>query len=40
MEMQTCGHRGGRREWDELREWRGNIYIIICKMGSQGEFPV
>ena len=35
---QTCEHSGGRRGGDELREWHGNIYITICKMGSQWEF--
>ena len=23
---QACGHSEGRREWDELREWHGNIH--------------
>ena len=23
---QTCGQSEGRREWDELREYHGNIY--------------
>ena len=26
---------GGRREWGELRELHGNIYITICKIDSQ-----
>ena len=33
VEMQTqrtdCGHSGGRRGWDALREWHGDMYIII-----------
>ena len=29
---QTCGHGEGRREWDELREYHGNIHITICKI--------
>ena len=37
---QTCGHSGGRRGWDELREEHWNIYIIICKTDSQWEFAV
>ena len=37
---QTCWHSGGRREWDELREYHGNIYIPICKTDSQCEFDV
>ena len=31
---QTCGHSRGRRGWDELREWHGNIYITVCKINS------
>ena len=27
---QTCGHGGGRRGWDKLREKHGNTYITIC----------
>ena len=37
---QTCGHSGGRREWDELREQLGNICIILYEMDSQGGFSV
>ena len=33
----------GRRGWDELRDWRGNIYTTICKTKScyiaQGAQP-
>ena len=32
---QTCGHSGGRREWDRLREQHGNILITICKIDSE-----
>ena len=35
--VQTCGHGGERRGWDELREQHGNIYITICKTDSQRE---
>ena len=37
---QTCGHSGGGREWDELREQHGDICIIVCEMDSQGGFSV
>ena len=37
---QTCGHSGGRRGWDELREQHGNIHITICKIESPWEFAV
>ena len=37
---QTCGHSGGRRGRDELREQHGNIHITICKIDSQWEFAV
>ena len=32
--------RWGRREWDELREYHGNIHITICKTDSKWEFTV
>ena len=32
---EACGPSGGWREWDELREQRGNIRIIVCEMGSR-----
>jgi len=25
------GQSGGRRGWDELREWQRNIYLAMCK---------
>ena len=31
---------GGRRVWDEWREYDGNIYTTICKIDSQWEFAV
>ena len=37
---QTCGHRGGRRGWDELREHLGHIYSRMCKTDSSGEAAV
>ena len=37
---QTFGHSGGRRGWDDLREWLWNIHITICKIDSQWEFDV
>ena len=33
----TCGHSGGRKGWEELREQHGNIYITLCKTVSQWE---
>ena len=35
---QACGQSGGRRGWNEWREWHGNIYITICKTDSHSEF--
>ena len=32
---QTCGHRGGRRGWAELRELHGHIYSTMCKTDSR-----
>ena len=37
---QTCGHSGGRRGWDDLREQHGNTYTTICKAASQWERAV
>ena len=36
---QTYRHRGfgGRREWDEWREWHGNVYTITCKQTASGN---
>ena len=28
----TCGHRGRRREWDELGEQNRHIYTIGCEI--------
>ena len=28
----------GRRRWDKLREWHGNIFMTICKIGIKWEF--
>ena len=30
---QTCGHSGGRRGWDELRKYHGNI-LCVCVHGK------
>ena len=30
----------GKREWDELREQHGHLYITVYKIYSQGEFSV
>ena len=35
---QTCGHSEGRRGGNKLRQYHGNIYITICKIGSGGNF--
>ena len=40
LREQTCGHRGGRRGWDKLKDYHGNIYITICKIDSKWEFAV
>ena len=40
LREQTCGHRGGRRGWDKLKDYHGNIYITICKLDSKWEFAV
>ena len=44
MEMQTyrtdLWTQGGRRGWDEWREWHGNICMTICKTDSQRELAV
>ena len=37
---QTCGHSGGRGEWDELREYHGNTSITICNIDSKWECAV
>ena len=37
---QICGHSGGCRGWDKLRQQHGNIYITICKIDSYWEFAV
>ena len=39
-ENRFCGCSVGGRGWDKLRQYRGNIYIIICKTDSQWEFAV
>ena len=31
---------GGRKMWDKLREYHGNIYITVCKIDSKWEFSV
>ena len=31
---QICGH-SGRREWDELGEQHGSIYITMCKIDTK-----
>ena len=37
---QTFQHSGGRRGWDDLRGWHGNICISVCRTGSKWEFDV
>ena len=37
---QTCGHSGGRKGWDNLREEPGNIYNAMCKIDRQWGFAV
>ena len=37
---QTFGLSGRTRGWDNLREWRWNIYTTICKIDSQCESDV
>ena len=34
---QTCGHRRGRRGWDELRAEHGNIHTATCEIDSRWE---
>ena len=29
---------GRGRGWDDLGEWRGNMYDIICQMNHQSRF--
>ena len=36
----TCGHRRGRRGWDERREQRGNMHITVRERESQWELAV
>ena len=36
----TCGHSGGKKGWDELREQHSNIYNIMCKRESWWEAAV
>ena len=31
---------GGRKGWDEWREWHGNIYTTTYKIDNQWEFAV
>ena len=43
MEMQTQRidlRGGGGRGWDKWREYHGNIYTIMGKIDSQGEFTL
>ena len=35
---QSFGLCGRGRGWDDLREWRWNMYIIICEMNHQSRF--
>ena len=34
---QTCGHSGGWRGWEELREQYWKIHITVCKTDSSWE---
>ena len=38
--VQTCGHSGGRTEWDELRKQHWNIPITIYKTDSPWALAV
>ena len=44
MEMQAkirlVDTGGGKRRWDELKEYHGNKYITMCKIESQWEFAM
>ena len=35
-EERACGHIGGRKGWDDLREWHWNIHTTTCKCLAQG----
>ena len=35
---QSFGLCGRGRGWDELGEWHGNMYNIICEMNLQSKF--
>jgi len=37
---QTFGHSRGRRGLNDLRKQPRDIYVTICKIGSQWEFDV
>jgi len=37
---QSFGLYGRRQEWDDLREWYLNMYIIICEIDHQSMFDV
>ena len=34
---QTCGHSGGRREWDKRRKDQQHMWAIVYKTESCGE---
>ena len=33
----ACGHIGGSRQWDELREWHGQICTTMWTTGMRGK---
>ena len=35
---ETCGHSGGRRGWDEWREYQENIHFTACRLDGHWEF--
>ena len=37
---QTCGHDGGRRGWDEGREWHESIHTTMCKIDNPWELAL
>ena len=37
---QACGPGGGRKGWDDLREWHWNIHTTTCKCLAQGAHSV
>ena len=40
IETWTCGHRGGKGGWDELRDQDQHTYTTMCKTDSQWEHSI